>query len=251
MEKILALLRNKKTGISLLCVIFLVLIGLWFIVPLAVKKALEAQDIASRSVISVSLTPEERKSLEKEVGDLKNAIRSSNKNGGANYAKQYRTLATTYERLGYIGKAVEAYDRALSEEPHHAETLLLKGSVLWTMREFTKAEKTYREVIDQNPTDQTAYVKLAGMYLYGLNDSITARGIYMEGLTRSNNDLNLMRSFATFLEVIGRPEEAYLYWDVVLKRFPTDASAKARLDALKAYNPTLLHERIKQGIPQR
>ena len=245
-EKIVALLKNKRTGIPLILGVCISIIALWFLIPAGVSTIKKSQDYSSRSVVSVSLPADEKRKLEKEITDIKNAIRSSNKGGEETYAKQYRELGVRYVRLGMLGKAVEAYDDALREEPKHAETLLAKAEVLASMKEFEKAEQTYREAIDIQPNDQTAYVKLAGMYHYRMNDPETARGVYLEGLTRSNNDINLLRSFATYLEIAGRPEEAYLYWDAIYKKNPADSSAKNRRDALKAYNPEELLKKAQE-----
>ena len=56
------------------------------------------------------------------------------------------------------------------------------------------------------------------MYFYDLKDSETARGIYVEGLIKSNSDLSLMKLFANFLELAGNRSEAMLYWQAVLEK---------------------------------
>jgi tetratricopeptide (TPR) repeat protein len=229
------LFQNKTRDIILIVSGFLVLLALVFVLPSATKKAVDYKNKIDRSVVQVNLTPEQRAEFEKSIRSLQEEIARKDTKGAANHARQYIAIGTTYQNLGLLGKASDAYTLALKEDAQSTEALVLRADAQKEMGDFVKAEGDYRAAIDIKPTEPSFYHKFATFYLYSVKDEEKARGTYLDGLSRTKNSLELMKNFATFHELTGDKYQAYLYWEAVLKKEPKNAAAKERITYLKPF----------------
>ena len=210
--------RNKALGILTLLFIFFVFVSAWFILPKAYTRIVRYQKELSRATVPVSLSLEEKKKIEKEILEGENAIRSSDKKGADTYAGQYVSLGEKFESLGYRAKAVKAYQNALREDGKNVSAYTHLGGIFQRMKDYISSRDAFRAAIDLNPPDATLYPKLARVYLEGMKDFETARGVFLEGLVRANNDIRLIKEYVPFLESIGEYSEAALYKQEILKK---------------------------------
>lgn len=211
------LLENKQKTITSLFAAFFGLGVLWFSVPKIASGIIAYQDRLGKMTVQITIPFDQRKKIEKEIVDIQTAIRSSDKKGASDYSDQYMELGKKYEKLGYRGKAEHAYRKALHESPKNTEVLLYLGSVLSAMEEYEKSIATFREAIELNPSNEETYRAFAEMVAFGMKNSQEARGIYIEGLMRTKNSPQLLKSFAAFLEKIGYAHEARQYQKTLSK----------------------------------
>jgi len=184
---------------------------LWFSLPKVITLVTSYQHRVSKMTISVNLPFEQRKTIEKDIFDIQSTIRSSDKKGKDNYSDQYFGLGAKFESLGYLGKAESAYRKALKEDPKNTSAHIHLGSVLGVMEEYGKSIASFRQGIELDPSNVDAYASFANMYTMNMKQQEEGRGVYIEGLLRTQNAPELVRSFITFLESTGYTHEADLY----------------------------------------
>ena len=205
------ILEDKQKTFASMTAAVLGIMVLWFSLPKVFTLVSTYQKRASKMTISVSIPIEERKVIEKDIFDIQGTIRSSDKKGNANYSDQYFTLGTYFERLGYLGKAEGAYRKALREDSKNVPAYTHLGVVLGLMEDYDKSVASFREGIERDPSNTEAYTKLADMYASHMKQREEGRGVYIEGLMRTQNAPDLVRSFIAFLDRTGYTHEADLY----------------------------------------
>jgi tetratricopeptide (TPR) repeat protein len=225
-KSIKKIFQNKQSGIFFLCGVFMVLAVVWFFTPKIISGIVRYQKELSRATVTVSLSREDRGKAEKEIFDMENSIRSSNKKGEENYASQYILLGEKLEYIGYRAKAVKAYQNAVKEDGKNIHAYAHLGAVLRAMGRVREAKDAYRTAIDLNPGSTTFYPTLAYIYAEDLKDSETGRGVFLEGLIRTNNNLELIKKYVPFLERIGETTEARLYQQEIVKKEPPSPQKK-------------------------
>lgn len=227
MSRLKKILKNKQLGVIVLCGVFIILASTWFVAPNIYRSIVRYQKELARATVPVSLSLEEKKKIEKEILELQNAIRSSNKKGAENYASQYVSLGEKFEQLGYRAKAVKAYQGAVREDGKNVSAYAHLGAVSGDMKNWSAARDAFRMAIDLNPGDADFYYSLAYVYSDGMKDDEIARGVFLEGLVRTGNDKWLIEKYIPFLEKIGEYSEAKLYQrELAKKEQPQTADTK-------------------------
>lgn len=227
------LFEHPLRDIFFIVVAFAVFFGVLVGTPKLLYGIREYQKQQARAVVEVPLSAEEKKMLEREIVEIQNAIRASDKKGERTYTKQYLALGEKFEKLGFLKRALHAYTKALHEDARDLSAMIHTADVNQRMKNFEEAENWYRKVIDREPTNTRHYQKLADMYFYDRNNPESARGIYLEGLLRTQNDISLLKVFASFLELSGDRREASLYWDAVLQKEPQNKEVEKHLKSLQ------------------
>lgn len=229
----MAFFQNPRRDAGIIAASCIAIAVAWFGIPAGVTAVKQYQWYRAHSVRPVSLSVQEKKDAEERIRKTRNDIRANNKTDNSSRARSFETLGNEYEYLGFIGKAARAYRSALSFTPKETSIVLKYAGVLQLMQDFKTAEEQYRKAIDQDPVRIESYQKLADMYFYDLKDSETARGVYVEGLIKSNSDLGLMKLFANFLELAGNRSEAMLYWEAVLQKDQQNKVVEQHLNDLR------------------
>lgn len=225
--------QNKKRDIAIIVGVCVVLFGALIVAPKLYNTGVKVQQKSAHSTIKVNISNEERKRLETEIEGYKKQIAANDKKGAPNFAVVYAKMAHDYEGLGQLARAEDAYTQALKENPTHEEALYGRADVRKEMEQFGDAEKDYRAAIEANPTNPENYQRLAVFYQYALKDEERAKGVYIDGLSKTKSNLVLMKHFATYLETVGNTYEAYLYWQAIAKKNPKDTDASARVKVLQ------------------
>lgn len=225
MKLIKKILRNKRAGVGIVCLAFFLSASAWFLLPKTYASVLRYQKEMAKATVPVNLSLEEKKKIEKEILELENSIRSSNKKGADNYASQYILLGEKFEKLGYRGKAIKTYQNAIREDGKSISAYTHLGALSKVMENYSVARNAFRAAIDLHPSDPNLYPSLAYVYLDGMRDMETARGVFLEGLIRTDNNLELIKEYVPFLEKVGEYSEAKLYQQEIIKKEPKTLSA--------------------------
>ncbi len=210
--------QYPKRDAFIITVLFFAVLGVVFSLP-GVIRYIKAQNArAAHGVVEVQLSPDERSSIEKEIVAIHNAIQRGNGAEGQSLAQQYGTLGELYEKLGYLLKAKDAYTKALREDPRDASALLQSAHILARMKDYAGAKKAFEDALVAEPYNWKVYDAYAQFYASILNNPEEARGIYLKGLVATANQIDLMQSYAAFLESQGALSEAQDYRQEILKR---------------------------------
>ena len=237
---------SKNKGILFILIFFVVFFSAFIILPKVFHTTEKFFEKRARGTIPVNLSSSEQARLEKEVQDLLHTFSANPPPQGQSRADAYRNLGTRYELLGKLGDALDIYEKGSIEAPTDTKLLIPQARVSAQMGDMAHAEELLKKVIALQPLVATNYTEAASFYLTYHSDGQAARGVYLEGLMKTNNDSNLMREFAGFLERIGEGYEAYLYWDALQKKFPADAGIQARVAELRnRYRDLINKEKVK------
>ncbi len=227
------ILYDKRKGSLLICLVFILVFTALVTIPKLFEVAGGYMERRSRGTISVALTPEERSRLEEEIRDLSSTLQSNPPASGQPRADLYRNVAARYEQLGKLNDALRFYEKGTTEAPTDTKLLLAQSRIFGQMGSLAKGDEMIKKAIELEPLEISHYSQAASFYrMYG-GDTETARGVYLEGLIKTNNNTDLMREFAGFLEEIGEGYEAYLYWSALQEKLPKDAIVKQRIEELK------------------
>lgn len=233
---LMKLFENTYRDIGIIILLFACAFGVLIGVP-KIRTAFRVyQQEQKRDNVPVSLSADEKKSIEKDIIEIQNAIRASDKKGAKTYAAQYSALGVDFEKLGFLKRALDAYQKSIKEEVDVA-TYIHIADAYQRMKEYELAEENYRKAIDRDPKNIEYYQRLADMYFYDRGDAFSARGIYLEGLLRADNDIRLMKIFANFLETSGNRHEAYIYWDAILQKDPKNTQIREHLKDFRDIAP--------------
>lgn len=223
---------DKRKGSLLIFLAFIFVFLAFIIIPKLFGVVSEYMERSSRGTVNVSLTPEERGRLEGEIRDLSNTLQTNPPASGQPLADLYRNLAARYEQIGKLNDALRFYEKGNSESPRDTKFLIAQSRILGQMGSLAKGEEMIKKAIEFEPLEISHYSQAASFYrMYG-GDTEAARGVYLEGLIKTNNNTNLMREFAGFLEEIGEGYEAYLYWNALQQKLPKDTAVKQRIEEL-------------------
>ncbi len=235
---------DKRKGSLLICLVFILTFIALITIPKLFEVADEYMERRSRGTVTVALTPEERSRLEGEIRDLSNTLQTNPPASGQPRADFYRNLAVRYEQLGKLNDALRFYEKGTTEAPTDTKLLLAQSRILGQIGSLAKGEEMIKKAIELEPLEISHYSQAAFFYRTYGGDNESARGVYLEGLIKTNNNTNLMREFAGFLEEIGEGYEAYLYWSALQEKLPKDETVKQRIEELsKRYRDMIKKEK--------
>ncbi len=210
--------QYPKRDALIITVLFFAFLAVVFSLPGAIRSIQAQNARAAHGVVEVQLSPDERSSIEKEIVAIHNAIQRGNGAEGQSLAQQYGTLGELYEKLGYLLKAKEAYGKGTKQDLRNADIRLRTARVLIRMKDYAGAKKVFEDALIAEPYNWKSYDAYAQLYATTLNNPEEARGIYLKGLVATANQVDLMRSYAAFLESHGVLSEAQDYRQEILKR---------------------------------
>ncbi|MDP2656512.1 MAG: tetratricopeptide repeat protein [bacterium] len=218
--------------IIIILAIVVVLIALWFVVPTVKKQIDHVQYMASHYVTQTTLTDEQRSTIEQSIRDIESEIASGDTKDEPTMTMQYIDLGIHFASLGRNDLSLDAYKRAANADPTSFVAFSNIGSVHEAAGNYEDAKDAYRQAISKAPTESSNYQKLAELYWYHLDEVAVARGVFIEGLMGTNQDPNLMRAYALFLEQNNYLSESLLYWQEIAKQSPDDARIQEHINSL-------------------
>jgi len=163
--------------------------------------------------------------------------------------KTYLDMGKKFETMGQTEFAKSAYNHAIKIDSANYISYLNLGILYEAKGDFVRAEEQYKLALDRNPGEWTAWQKLIELYRYKIDDNDRARGAFIEGLTQTKNNIELVKQFAAFLENSGEKTDALAYYQIALKAAPADAElqqAIKRVSPLAAPSPV-----IKKSAPTK
>lgn len=148
--------------------------------------------------------------------------------------EQYLQQGINLETKGEFLKAVDSYKKASELSPTEYVPYSNAGSVYYNLKKYTEAEDHFLKALELSPSSVSVYTKLYEVYFYGMKrnkEQMTA--FFQDALKNTNNDINIVRMYAIYLEEIAQYESALAIWQSLLKFEPDNASYKAKVEALQ------------------
>lgn len=245
-------MKNKKVFIVIGALVLIVASFLIYrtSMPKDASDILESKDIEDVSKISaqeqffnsnrlvmvkeVNLRPETVEFLNKRIADYQAKISAFNeKTTIIEKVNVYFALSVDYKTLGQYGKSKELLEQAMSIDPKNSN-LIQTYSVLIAMMGDKRAALQYiNRAIDLYSAEQSYW-----MWKIDLEKDLglSASGIeatYKNALEKTSGDINIITSYAQFLESQNRKEDAIVQWQKAIEIYPQNKTIyQAEIDRL-------------------
>lgn len=226
-------LANKRQTVTLLLVWAALLAAAWFASPAFMRSALRLSASLPHRAVTSELSVDDRAATRVEINDLRKKIFSKKQQGDTSVTDDALELAIRYEKLGAYWKAKQSLSHILKRESANAQAWMHLSRIFEGLTLYSDAAEAWRTTIELDPKNPSNYARLAYVLDRRFNDSFSANGVYVEGLVRSGNTPELMRSYALFLERIGEKNAALLYWRALFEKEPQDTSIQDRIRELE------------------
>lgn len=223
-------LPNRRKTIAFIIVWSIVLSAAWFTTPHTLRWAVRFAQSAPNRQVYAQISEETRAQTKTELNRLLREYESRKIKGDTSaLGSLLLELGIQYETLGALWKAEPYLSRATRREQANASAWEHLARVREGLSFYTEAADAWRAAIERAPKNPSHYARLAYLFDKRINDSFTANGVYLEGLARSGNTPELMRSYALFLERIEDNTTALLYWKALLEKEPNNKEIQERI----------------------
>jgi len=179
-------------------------------------------------VIDVALSPEERAELLDRSKQLLNDIKNDPGN-----LDNYLELGIVEKTLGNLSKAAKAYRDGIKQNENFYLFYLNLGSVYEDMGKYDDAERMFREGILRKPLEEMGYHKLINLFLAHFQGRFDELDLLYKKAIEVTSDIDIMKSYARFLEDRGQTRDAWIYWQEVADRSPDPTLAKQEVERLR------------------
>lgn len=150
----------------------------------------------------------------------------------------YLDLGNIYHSLGDNEKAIEHYMTAWKIIPDNSIPWLNSGNVYIEMGQYQKAEEAFIKAKEIRGDFFLPYFHLARLYRDFLTQkSGLVKGVFLEGLAKTNNDYELLYHFYTYLIEIEDYSDAAKYLEAFIAKAPDPqnrADAQKELERIRA-----------------
>lgn len=137
--------------------------------------------------------------------------------------EEYLQQGIEYESTGELDKAIDAYKKAAQAKPKAYVPYSNLGSIYRQNKEFTKAEEAFKKALSISPQSVSIYRKLYELYRYDLKKHPQEMTLFFSNaFKQTNNDIDLMKLYAFYLEDINDPEPALAIWKAFLQAEPNN-----------------------------
>lgn len=175
----------------------------------------------------VSLSGEERQQLEARVSELEQEIQALPADATAEARFQpHLRLASSHYGLGNYEQAIATLDKIANENQDKGRVFALYSNIYRDMGNIEKARENARKALDlekDNPAYWLAYINLSADQK---TDDVKAW--YEEAVQSTETNLDVVTSYAKFLEAIGDKQGAIAQWQ---KAGEINPEKKAEYDA--------------------
>jgi hypothetical protein len=133
---------------------------------------------------------------------------------------------------GNYDQCIRAQEAALEFDPQHVELYSNIAWLQWSMGRHGEAIRSYRRGLQANPDRWEAAHQL-GLYYRGHGHLLLAEQYFRRAAELGSPPVE-RRQWGHTLEKLGRPDEALVAWQQVLKLDPTDPIARRQVERLSA-----------------
>jgi len=147
----------------------------------------------------------------------------------------YLSLGLYYKSLGKLAKAKNSYSDGLKINDKFYLYYLNLGNILVDMHDYESAKEFYLKAIENKTLEPSSYLKLADLLFYQIKaPDKEIRDVYLAGLKNTRNDLDICKSYASYLEEIKEYNPAADMWQACLLQDPNNEAIKERIEELRS-----------------
>lgn len=228
-------LSNRTKFILIILASLIIIVGIIYGVILFNKH----NDTKFINYRDPGFTAEEMRSLEDKIISLQQQIQQLPKNTSADVKyKLYFQIGLTHYSLGQYSQAKDSYTQATQILPNNSTAWSELYVVEVAMGDYSSAQHSIDKALDLNPSSPQLWRYKIDLEQKHLNASMADMDkLYKDALQKSNNAVDIITSYAQFLEQKGDITGALAQWKLALALNPTGANLYnpeiQRLQAIK------------------
>ena len=219
-------IRNEKIRYAIAAAVVIVLaVGIFLF-----DKTRKKQDFIPDHPITI--TPDQKTMLEKEIADYKDKISKSSNN--SDRMGLYLAIGIDEEGLGKFEDAKNAFLKAAEEQPNSYLPWSDLASLYDQVGDNSKQQDAVKRALTLGPNDPLNWQKSIEFdrYKLKLSDS-ELRTEYANAFKATNDDLGLHRDFASYLEQMKAYSDELAQWQFIVSKNPSDQTAKSEVTRLQ------------------
>lgn len=141
-------------------------------------------------------------------------------------------LASLRKLIGDYSGSRDALEFANRLAPKNSVGYSMLANLYWSeLKDYPKAEKNFFKVIENDPSDTSAYRNLSDLYRYNYTQKKDqADDILLEGLQKNPNHRDLISYLAAYYRDTGNTAEAKIYLEKLLA-ITNDAQMRAQIQS--------------------
>lgn len=143
-----------------------------------------------------------------------------------------REYAVALYATGQLEESKKEYLETVKLQPNDAELFNNLGNVHRDLGEYQAAQDAYRRSIDLQPKQTNAYLNLAHLYAYSLQQPAQGASVLREALDQDAQNVALRLQLAGLYEMMQDKPAARGAYEEVLKLDPQSTAASAALERL-------------------
>ncbi len=230
-------MQENLTRKNIIIIIVLVLVVFGVIYNSKKSKVVEPVVTDIPNIIVPSTLPvNDQEKARQEIKSLNEKISSNTciETGERSCYDEHLQLGIKYESLGQLSDAIASYRKASAISPKDYVPYSNIGSAYYGIKKFAEAETAFLKAIDITPNNVSVYTKLYDLYFHGLKRyPHEMNAFFTDAMKNTNNDINIVKLYALYLEEINDLESALPIWEGLLKVEPDNALYKAKIETLQ------------------
>lgn len=166
------------------------------------------------------------------IGQYKQDLGELKKKAASGSAEDLQAYGIAQYATGDQAGAIETYKKQIEKEP---KSVVANGGLANALRDqknYDEAISQYKKVIEISPTDISAYVNLASVYQYNLNQKDKALEIYQQGIEKNPKSADLLALKGLAYEQMENKDEAKKAYEKALEIDENNATAKIALERI-------------------
>jgi tetratricopeptide (TPR) repeat protein len=166
---------------------------------------------------------EQKRVLEAQLKEAEDKVKALAANADiSDRYTAYIRLAELQNRLGMYQGAIESVDKVAAERQGNSRIYLTYATAYQGLGDKAKARDNIVKVMamdDETPENWIKYFEIFDDLDPAMKDAK-----YTEALKKTNNNIELVKIYAKYLESQGNKEKAIIYWEVARNVDPANAS---------------------------
>lgn len=148
---------------------------------------------------------------------------------------EYLQQGIGYESAGELDRAVESYQKAAKIAPKEYVPYSNIGSIYEVKKDFARAEEFFKKALSIDPQALSVYRKLYDLYRYDFRKHPDfMMPFFADIIKTTNNNSDIIKLYAFYLEDINDPEPALTIWKAFLESEPNNQVYIDKIRSLEA-----------------
>lgn len=228
-------MKNKKLIISVLIIFVFIVTAILIFSPMGKKLLDNRTELITH--VDVNLSVSDREFVEKRLANYEKQFSELSENASIiDKVNLYFVMAADYRMLGEYGKAKELLESAMAIDPKNSNLISTYSSLLAIMGDKETALTYIDKAIELYGAESNYWLWKIDLEKELNSSVVNIEKVYKDALEKTNNDLNIIVSYAQFLETQKKYSESITYWEKAIIIYPQNKSIyETEVNRLKTF----------------